>query len=412
MQKQKHLLIVRSAYPAKEFVLKRLRELGYYIIILDDIKTCPDELVDEWIFANTANAARSIEAIRDYLAIDGNYIDGALTFWEYSVLTTSKIIDAFNFTGIPYAIADKLRNKLTFRDMCRENNLPTPKFHSLRSIDEISEIADILTFPVVVKPIYGAASTFVVKANSPEELKERYLIIEEQITKLPKTKEWKSLELYVEEYIDGQEVDIDILIQDGTCLFASVTDNFQTHEPYFIETGQALPSSLPQSEQNKLIRMALTVLQTAGVTNGCIHFEAKSSSQGPVPVEVNLRMGGDHVYNYIKDGWGVDLIEGAARIACNEPILIEKPQTPLLYLEGKYFEPTKAGILKNIIYPESFDTNPHIVDLHFSMKNGDMVIIPPEGFVFFGWITTSGKSRQEAQQLLEEYMHQVTFEVK
>ena len=66
-------------------------------------------------------------------------------------------------------------------------------------------------------------------------------------------------------------------------------------------------------------------LEKLGVQHGCIHFEAKSTNMGAIPIEINLRMGGDYVHSYIKDAWDVDMIEMSVKIALGIYIKIEKP---------------------------------------------------------------------------------------
>lgn len=408
---KKHILLVRSGYPSKQFVLEKLQELGYYVIVLDSEKTCPSEYVNDWIFADPLDPAKSVSAVKNYLNNPNNYIDGVITFWEEAVLTTAAISDTYNLIGIPYKSADVIKNKHQFRKLCVSSNLPTIKSHLLTSHQDFEHIEKTMSFPLVIKPLYGAASAFVMKIHSLEQLKKAYDSITNSIHTFWLAPEWESTDLYVEEYIEGQEVDIDILLQDGICVFASVTDNFQTQEPFFIESGQALPSALSKEKQDDLISMALNVLKTAGVKNGCIHFEAKSSPTGPVPIEVNLRMGGDHVYSFIKEGWGVCMIESAAKIACGELCDIKKPLEPLTYLEGKYFEPQKAGIIADISFPEELLKDSHLSKIQFDMKVGDKVLVPPEGFDFFGWITVHADSKQQAGEQLDKLFPLVQFTV-
>ena len=150
--------------------------------------------------------------------------------------------------------------------------------------------------------------------------------------------------MLVEEYIDGDEVDIDILLQNGKIKFFSISDNFQTIEPFFLETGQAIPSTLPEQSQKDLIALAEETLEKMGIQHGCIHFEAKSTKKGPIPIEVNLRMGGDYVYSYIKGAWNIDLIEYSVKIALGEFFKITKDK-PKKYIIGKDFLAANSGIL-------------------------------------------------------------------
>ena len=79
-----------------------------------------------------------------------------------------------------------------------------------------------------------------------------------------------------------------------------------------ISAGQSkIIDDLPPGDV-RLVAMAEEMLERFGVEDGCIHFEAKYSSRGPVPIEINQRMGGDEVYDFIRIAWGVDLVENAA----------------------------------------------------------------------------------------------------
>merc|ERR1719201_1449997 len=58
--------------------------------------------------------------------------------------------------------------------------------------------------------------------------------------------------MLLEQYLDGPEVDIDVVMCNGKWRYAAVTDNGPTQEPYFNETWGACPSLLPKEEQTAL----------------------------------------------------------------------------------------------------------------------------------------------------------------
>jgi carnosine synthase len=409
MKNQKHLLIVRSGYPSKEFVLKKLRALGYFLIVLDETISCPTELVDDWVIADMSSEKACLKAVKHYLKDNNHKIDGVLTFWEEAVLITAKLADSLNLPGIPFKSAEIIKNKFSFREACSAFNLPSPKHAMLQIDSNFSDVVKGLNFPLVVKPIYGAASAFVVRVNNLRELKKAFVSINKYIKSFWLTPEWKSVDLLVEEYIEGQEVDIDMILQDGNLKFYSITDNFQTHEPFFVETGQALPSRLADTKQQELVEMAMTVLKSLNVTDAIVHFEAKTGLNGPVPIEVNLRMGGDEVYSFIKTVWGIDFIEYAAKIAIGDHFTIKKPTHPLTHLEGRYFLPNETGRIANITIPRSVTQNPHLFELKVCKNIGDEIKIPPQDFDYFGWITAQGNSSEEAHISLNRMFSRVKF---
>jgi len=60
------------------------------------------------------------------------------------------------------------------------------------------------------------------------------------------------LTVLLEQYLDGDEVDVDIVMSEGEWCYAAVSDNGPTHEPYFNETWGLCPSKLPKEKQNSL----------------------------------------------------------------------------------------------------------------------------------------------------------------
>jgi D-alanine--D-alanine ligase len=408
----KTILLVNTGSIKKRFILQRLKKLGLKIVCLNKEKNWAQSYVDHWIIADNTNQNECIASIKDFIA--GNpevKISGVVTFWEDDVLLTSKIIDKFNFTGIPYNIAKRVRNKYLFREFCQENNLPAPKHILVKSLADIHNLPENFAFPLVIKPIFGASSAFVVKVNSKDELVHTYEYIKKNISPSAESALSDGLDIFLEEYIEGDEVDIDIVLQNGKIKFWSISDNYQTKEPFFVETGQSIPSSLPQHKLSELVELAEETLEKLGIQNGIIHFEAKSTPHGPVPIEINLRMGGDYVYSYIKGAWGVDLIEYAVKIALGQYVKIKKPVSPLKFIVGQDFRSDHSGILLSLAISENIKKMPFVEEMHFYKEIGDPVFSPPEGYDNIGWITVSGYSLIDAQDNLREVLKHVKYEV-
>ena len=47
-------------------------------------------------------------------------------------------------------------------------------------------------------------------------------------------------DILLEAYLDGPEVDVDLVISQGQAVYGAITDNWPTIEPYFNETGVPL----------------------------------------------------------------------------------------------------------------------------------------------------------------------------
>ncbi len=412
-QKDQPLLLVNTGSLKKRQAVQRLHKLGYKLVVLHPEKNWAQPYVQDWILADTNDHEASLAAVQSYVDAKGAaFFGGVLTFWEDDVLLTSKIVDKLGLIGTPHKVATLARNKFAFRKFCQENGIRTPQFFLLKEPADIQRAAKQLPFPLVVKPAFGASSAYVVKVRDEEELKEATEYIWKHLSTEVESALHNGKVVFAEEYIDGDEVDIDILLQNGKVKFASVTDNAQTEEPYFVETGWTMPSVLPKDDQEALIALAEETLEKLGVRDGCVHFEAKLSSQGPVPIEVNLRMGGDGTDRLIRKVWRVDLVDESAKIALGiylAPHVL--PEEPFIYNVGKYFLPQRSGILSSVRVPERFAPELRVSNCEFYKQTGDRVQTPPLGYEYLGWLSTDGENANDARDNNEQAFRLVNFDV-
>lgn len=409
-QNPKRLLVVNTGDLLKKFIFKRLKELPIEIIVLNSEKNWADTFVSDWIIADTNDHTMSLRAVEKYAK--QNQIDGVITFWEDDVLLTSKIASLLNVVGIPYDIAKIARNKLSFRRFCESEGLQVPKFIKFTDVASLQEAKQSLHFPVVIKPTFGTSSAFVTKVEKPEQLDETIKYIQSSMSTTVESALHEGLTIMVEEYIDGDEVDIDMLLQNGKLKFWSITDNHASSEPFFIETGDTFPSLLSDDAQEELVAMAEVMLEKIGIQNGCIHFEAKYSSNGPMPIEINLRLGGGYYYSFIKKAWGVDLIESSVKIAFGEYIpKVTKPENPKKYFAADCFIQKESGIISSLQYPKNFTQQDKVHDFVFFKEVGDTVLTPPLSFDYLGWICAYGDNPHDAQENLQKAKAQVSYEI-
>jgi len=415
---EKTILVVNSTSAgdplhSKKFFIKKAKGFGVKIMVLSREATSFQPFVDYCVTADTTNYLEALTALDKFLKENPTVkLDGVITFFEDDVLLTSKIADKYKLIGTPYKVASRVRNKFSFREFCAANNLPTVKFKELKTGRDLEEIVKAFSFPLVVKPAYGAGSAFVVKVNNEEELRDSFKYLKKEISPKVESALNDGLGMFVEEYINGDEVDLDILVQNGKIKFCALSDNGKTKEPFFIETTRLTPSSLPVKNQAEILAMADEVLEKLGILDACVHFEAKSTPQGPIPIEINLRLGGDEIYPSIKAAWHVDLVENILKIACGVYIpKFEFPDGPYEYLAAETFSSDYSGIIVNLDIVEDLKRWPFVKEFEFEKKIGDSVLSPPDGYEYLGWILVSGHNPLDAQDNLREAEKEINYEI-
>lgn len=75
---------------------------------------------------------------------------------------------------------------------------------------------------------------------------------------------YRSLPAAPPQYLDGAEVDCDLIFDNGKPVYGAITDNWPTVEPYFNETGSNCPSILPKQAQIELLELSVKSVQVGG----------------------------------------------------------------------------------------------------------------------------------------------------
>lgn len=410
----KHLVVFSTGGPKKVFIFQRLRELGCYITILNDERNWAVEYADEFLVVNRNDYAECLRVVKEINR--KRKIDGIITFWNDDVLLCSKLAGEMGLVGLPYEKAKICKNKFLFREMCRQYGIPTPKYSYIKSPEDIAFVKENFQFPVVAKPAWGDSSAYVVKVDSIEELEPIIDYIRtNNVTDKNVYDSTISLseekQILIEEYIDGEEVDVNGVIQNGRLKIYSVADNDKTEEPFFIETGFSMPSNLPEDEQKALIEQIDRIFEVMGIENACFQFEAKSTPNGPVPIEVNLRMGGDETYFFTKNVWGIDIIENYVKMVMGIRIEVNFPDEPLTYCAGEDFLSEHSGVLAELDIDEKLHKLKYLDQFVFIKKVGDPVLVPPEGYEYLGWISVTGDNMVEAKTNLRDAIDLVDYTV-
>uniref|UniRef100_U3KCI6 ATP-grasp domain-containing protein n=1 Tax=Ficedula albicollis TaxID=59894 RepID=U3KCI6_FICAL len=127
------------------------------------------------------------------------------------------------------------------------------------------------------------------------------------------------------EYVPGTEHDVDLVVFEGRLLGAWVSDNGPTRVPAFLETAACLPSCLPADRQAQLVRAALECCRACGLRDGVFNVELKLGPAGPRLLEINPRMGGFYLRDWIREVYGPDLLLAAVLVALGALALAPQP---------------------------------------------------------------------------------------
>jgi len=435
--KGKTIVFVSPGYEGKKFVFEKAKDLGVNCIVIDSYASWTNKLVksgtikcvveidmnqsEDEIFEDCVSRLNSL----------GIQIDGICTFVELSAQLTSRLCWYFKLPGHnPESVAiarDKHRTRSTI-----SSTLSTAVYEirnyliASGSLEDLESAAKAVGFPSVLKPVSGAASLGVQRVNNMEELIETYRIVSDLVSNLivsngalerkvkmvggsdahdnesteidtPTAAAESSTDppiqfhsnvsstlanttIVLEEYIDGQEVDIDIVLWDKEMTFCEISDNGPTVEPYFGETYNSCPTLLPVEAQTELTKMARAIVVDAmKFHSGVFHIEAKYTRAGfPRLIEVNCRMGGGPVRHVHLARSGVDLVTEQILLAAGLPAcpIIQSSRPSIGFVD---VNARRCGCVGTVDFLNTIVTRPNVVYCKPLIGPDEHIVGPEEG---------------------------------
>ncbi|KAF4729508.1 Carnosine synthase 1, variant 2, partial [Perkinsus olseni] len=268
------IVFFNAGYQGKRFIYEKAHELGVKAVIIDSPCSWAASLASEGVISHfigldmsqdaDAIFEASIEALRNFEITTGIAIDGICTVIELAVPMVARLTEALGLPGPGLHVVEAARDKYKTREALENHGLPRTTHVLISSEEEIEAAAAVVGYPAVMKPVSGAASLGVKKVNSHEELLSVYRETQQLLSELvvssgalerrnehsdtvgldsPLRLEPLVVQdavaasgriptvVMLEEYLDGQEVDVDVVLSPGLgCTFAAVTDNAPTKE--------------------------------------------------------------------------------------------------------------------------------------------------------------------------------------
>jgi carnosine synthase len=328
------VVVISAGYEGKRRAHVRMAGLGARLVIVDEPGHWSESLVSDgvavaWLGAPVVgDADQDAQAVLDALATAGVRPRGVLTFWEDSVCVTARVAAALGLPGNPPEAVDAARSKIRTRELSAQLGLPTPRAQRVRSLDELFAAAAYVGFPAVVKPEFGASAVGCIRVDDLESLPGVYTLVRRIVSPEHHAIFRAGNDLLLEEYLDGVEFDVDLVMHEGECLFASVSENWPTAEPSFQETGLHCPATHDRKAVRRLVDLCVQTVQSFGLRSGVLHVEGKCTRNGPRIIEVNARMGGARIHEIVEAVWNVDLIEAQLRSCLALPPSIKPSRRP------------------------------------------------------------------------------------
>jgi carnosine synthase len=419
----RRFLFIMGCYIGKRPMYERAQQLGVSMVMMDGPGHWTQKATEEGLFEAylevDLHPAETL-AERAYAAVkaSGLHFDGVASFDDNAGPLVALLANALKLPGHPLLSIGFSKNKIFTREVCVEAGIPSPRFFRIKSTEDLDPAAEHVGFPAVLKPISGFSSIATYLILDKDMLHLRYQqTLDEAVGHLktngvhsdddPELVWAKGFDMTLEQYLDGEEFDVDMLLSEGEPVYAGVTRDL-TEPNHLKEAGSQMPPAFPIEKQQEMIAFTAQVLKALEFTDGSFHVELKYTSNGPRLIEVNARIGGGPIFYFNEKVWGVDLVEQYLLTRLGAPIRPRKAAQPLICLITSDLPSPVSGVVTNTDFLKPIASHPQVIHTRVKVEIGQKITGSDHGVPdWLGEIMLHAPTAEAAVQTLNELLKQV-----
>lgn len=375
---KKDSLLIFGAGALQLSIIRVAKSAGYNTIVIDPDENAPGKnIADVFLVVGGKNFDLTLQIAKQY------NVKGIITAaTDKPLLMMARIAEELN---LPFASHESILNtidKNRFKKILLSHNLPCAKGFLVDLQITPDDIFKNLKFPLIVKPIDSSGSRGVVKIDTIEELKPA---IKEALYYSNNDK------VLLEEFIEGDEISVEVLVQNKKVNILQITDKIVTEPPYNVELGHIQPSKYNYLK-HAIEKILQSIVDNINLDNCALHPEFKIKNDGTIIIiEVGPRLGGDFITSdLVPLSTGVNMEDQLIKIATGQTISYRLKDGASLVSFLNF--PQSKVVEKQITEDEIKNSYPVLKTFNFDLKVGDSVNQITNSLNRYGSFIISGKN--------------------
>ena len=320
-------LVLAGGFP-QIALIEELKRRGIYTLLADYYENpVAKPYADKFYRASTLDVDAITAIARD------EQVDFLITACTDQALNT--VARVSETLGLPcyidYQTALNVTNKQYMKQVFNAHNIPTAK-HVIMGVMEEEKLAG-LQYPLIVKPVDCNSSKGVKRVENFAEL----------LPAFQKAVEYSRTDTaIVEEFIDGEELSVDVYVEEGTAHVLSVSslDKIANNDKFVIFRGR-YSADVVDKVHDLVQGIAQQIADAFGLVNSPMLIQMITDGKRAAVLEFSARTGGGVKYLLIKKASGFDVISAVVDLTLGNKPHVEKvvPENRLIANEFIYCKP-------------------------------------------------------------------------
>jgi len=293
-----NVLLLSPGYPTDmpEFT-RGLAEVGASVFGVGDspvngLPSTVRKYLDEYIPVRSLwDEDAVIASLRNRLR--GRNLDRIECLWEPGIMLAARLRETFGVAGLDTGQAKRFRDKELMKQALDEAGIRTPRHVAATTVVAIWEAAEIIGYPIILKPIDGAGSADTYRVRDADELK----------SVMPRLRHVPTVS--VEEFVDGEEFTFDTITVNGKIAYYNIA--WYRPRPLVARNNEWISPqvialrNVDQPDLRGGVKMGFEVIKALEFDTGFTHMEWYRKADGEVVFgEIGARPPGAHQVDQMK----------------------------------------------------------------------------------------------------------------
>ncbi|MFG2694270.1 ATP-grasp domain-containing protein [Kitasatospora sp. NPDC048407] len=239
---------------------------------------------------------------------------------EYAVPFAARLAERYGLPGASLGAAQLLRDKHQLRTVAAAAGIANPASEPVADAAELADFMARHPGPAVLKPAGRQASVGTRVLRTPDEAEEAWAFGQAQDEGAFVPDRPIASVMLAEEYVDGPEFSVEMLVSDGRPVFANTTGKVLYPGPCPIEAGHTVPAELDDRQRKSLVAETERLAAAIGFGDGVLHCEWIVADGVPVLVECAGRLPGDSIPDLIEAAYPVELTRAYFALMSGAPL--------------------------------------------------------------------------------------------
>jgi biotin carboxylase len=375
------LILPTDTYRATDFIEAAGALDAEVIVASEEDMVLADQIGDDFL---RIDCSRPEESARRIVELgDRQPLDAIVPVDDQGVLIAALAAEQLGLSHNPPAAVAATRNKIMLRRALAASEVPQPAFELAGVPDDVAGLAEVIGYPVVLKPLSMSASRGVIRADNADQAR----AAAERIRRILAVAGHNPGEpILIEQYIPGIEMAVEGLLRDGDLEVLAFFDKPDPLEgPTFEETIFVTPSRLHPEMLEEVERVCARAVEAIGLREGPVHAEVRIDGSRVVFLEAAARSIGGLCGRSLRFGLlGTSLEVVLLRHALGRPLRRVRREDPAA---GVMMLPIpRAGILQAVDGTDQALEVPGVEQIDITVPVGRRVQPLPEADRYLGFL--------------------------